>query len=133
MLTRLIHVLGDYVGTLPEDVLVSLGRLVCEAEADRLLYLRLAAMASRGESTSGAAPMNKLSGSELAQRVAQWAADVLGADTLYPSEAGDKSPALAGDIEEFLRTSTVLTIMGGTSQVQRNTAAGRALGLPREK
>jgi alkylation response protein AidB-like acyl-CoA dehydrogenase len=133
MLTRLIHVLGDHGDALPEDVLVSLGRLVCEAEADRLLYLRLATMAARGESTSGAAPMNKLSGSELAQRVSQWAADVLGADALYPSGADAESPVLAGDIEEFLRTSTVLTIMGGTSQVQRNTAATRALGLPREK
>jgi alkylation response protein AidB-like acyl-CoA dehydrogenase len=133
LLTRLIHALSSEADKLPEDVLVSLGRLLCEAEADRLLYLRLATMAARGESTSGAAPMNKLSGSELAQRVAQWAADVVGADALYPSDGDANGPALAGDIEEFLRTSTVLTIMGGTSQVQRNTAAARALGLPREK
>jgi alkylation response protein AidB-like acyl-CoA dehydrogenase len=76
--------------------------------------------------------MAKVFGSELAQREAQWLADVLAPETLYEVDRGEPATdQLAADMEEMLRVSTVYTVIGGTSEVQRNTIATRGLGLPR--
>lgn len=126
---RLIHRLSGRADELGDDVLVELGRFVAELEAERMLYLRVAAQTSRGEDATGTAPMNKVYGSELAQRFAQWAADVLGQETLWVTDEHDDP--LAAEVEQQVRTATVLTIIGGTSEVQRNTVATRYLGLPK--
>lgn len=127
LLQRLIHATQQGDVTLDEGQLQALGELVTEAESDRLLCLRVAAMAGRNEDTTGVAATNKLSGSLLAQRVAQFVVDALAPDSMY----GDGSSQLARDAEEALRVTTVLTIMGGTSEIQRNSAAQRGLGLTR--
>jgi alkylation response protein AidB-like acyl-CoA dehydrogenase len=71
--------------------------------------------------------MSKVFGSELAQDVAAWLVDLFGA----PAQVPDAADALVADAELFQRTSTVLTIIGGTSEVQRNIVATQGLGLPR--
>jgi alkylation response protein AidB-like acyl-CoA dehydrogenase len=129
LLARLIDLVGRGAVVLDDGQLEELGGLVVDAEADRLHYLRVAAMSARGEDTSGVAPLNKLSGSLLAQRVAQFVVDATAPESCY----GDGASPLAADAEEALRVTTVLTIMGGTSEVQRNTAAVRGLGLPRSR
>ena len=107
--------------------LEQLGRFVLELEVERLLNLRIAAMGERGDVPSAEASINKVVGSELAQRVAQWAADLLGPESQYP----ESEDPLSAAVEEMLRVSTVYTIIGGTSEVQRNVIAQRGLGLPR--
>ncbi|MCS3835685.1 alkylation response protein AidB-like acyl-CoA dehydrogenase [Pseudomonas sp. JAI111] len=127
---RLIHRLEGKAEELSDSDLEQLGRFIMELEVDRLLYLRVGLAAGRGDDTSGVGPMSKVFGSELAQRFVQWAADVLGDEVLF-AEAGEEGDVLAGDIEEQLRSATVLTNIGGTSEVQRNTISNRFLKLPR--
>jgi 3-oxocholest-4-en-26-oyl-CoA dehydrogenase alpha subunit len=126
---RIIHRFSGRADELGEDHLVTLGRFVAQLEADRMLYLRVAAQSARGEDTTGTAPMNKVFGSELAQRFAEWASDALGPDALWAH--GECTDPLAEEVEQQVRTATVLTIIGGTSEIQRNTVATRHLGLPK--
>lgn len=131
-LARFLRRYEGRAGDLGEDRLVELGRAVTDLEVERLLGLRLAAMGERGASVSAEASMAKVFGSELAQRVAQWLADVLAPETLYREDRGARArDRLAADMEEMLRVSTVYTVIGGTSEVQRNTIAQRGLRLPR--
>lgn len=127
LLNRMLHRYEGRAGELDEAQLEQLGQLVMDCEADRLMYLRVALQAGRGDDNSGTGPMSKVFGSELAQRFVAWALEVIGQDALYL----DAEDQLAADIEEQLRVSTVLSIIGGTNEVQRNTAAQRALDLPR--
>lgn len=124
---RLIHRLAGRAEEFSQGDLETLGRFVMELEADRLLYLRVGLQAARGEDTSATGPMSKVFGSELAQRFVEWACDLIGHEALF-SEAED---VLAADLEQQLRVATVLTIIGGTSEVQRNIVATRHLDLPR--
>lgn len=124
---RLIHRLSGRADSLSEADLETLGRFVMELEADRLLYLRVGLQAARGEDTSGTGPMSKVYGSELAQRFIEWACDLVGHEALF----AESEDILAADLEQQLRVATVLTVIGGTSEVQRNIVATRHLGLPR--
>lgn len=124
---RLIHRLSGRADELIESDLEMLGRFVMELEADRLLYLRVGLAGARGEDTSGVGPMSKVYGSELAQRFVEWACELLANLALYR----DGDDVLGADLEQQLRAATVLTVIGGTSEVQRNLVANRHLGLPR--
>jgi 3-oxocholest-4-en-26-oyl-CoA dehydrogenase alpha subunit len=124
---RLIYRLSQISESLSDTDLERLGHFVMELEADRLLYLRVGLQAQRGEDTSGTGPMSKVYGSELAQQFVEWAAELIGHETLF-AEGAD---VLAQDLEQQLRVATVLTVIGGTSEVQRNIVSNRHLGLPR--
>jgi alkylation response protein AidB-like acyl-CoA dehydrogenase len=124
---RLIHRLAGRAEDLSEHDLEALGRFVMELEADRLLYLRVGLAGARGEDTSGVGPISKVYGSELAQQFIEWACELLANIALY-REGVD---ILGADLEQQLRTATVLSIIGGTSEIQRNVVANRHLNLPR--
>lgn len=124
---RLIHRLSERRDSLSQTDLEMLGRFVMELEADRLLYLRVGLAAARGEDTSGIGPMSKVYGSELAQQFIEWACELLGSEVLF----AESEDVLAADLEQQLRVATVLTVIGGTSEVQRNIVASRHLELPR--
>ncbi|MEX2558125.1 MAG: acyl-CoA dehydrogenase family protein [Actinomycetota bacterium] len=128
LVARLLRRFAGRADQLGEARLEEMGRFAMELEVERLLNLRIAAMGERDEVPAAEASMNKVVGSELAQRIAQWAVDVLAPESLYAESDADPLAAVA---EEMLRVSTVYTIIGGTSEVQRNTIAQRGLGLPR--
>ena len=127
LIARLLHRFERRADALRDAELEQLGRFVMELEVERLLNLRIAAMGERNDVPSAEASVNKVVGSELAQHIAQWTADLLGPESQYPSG----HDPLAASVEEMLRVSTVYTIIGGTSEVQRNVIAQRGLGLPR--
>ncbi|MEB3070303.1 acyl-CoA dehydrogenase family protein [[Mycobacterium] vasticus] len=127
LLARYLDRIGRRGIQLDEGAYRDLGEFIMELQAERLLGQQVVARGERGEPASGEASMSKLHGPAIAQRVAQWLVDALGPDA-YTLNSGDP---LAEDAEQFLRASTVLSIIGGTSEIQRNIIAQRWLGLPR--
>ena len=133
-LARYLHRTAARDEELDDAELEAVGRFVMDLEVERLLGLRLAAMGERDAVASAEASMAKVFGSELAQELVAWLADRLGPDVLFEERRGEPAPdQFAADTEEVLRAATVYTVIGGTSEVQRNTIAGRGLGLPRER
>jgi len=127
LLARYLDRIGKHGTVLNDAAYREIGEFIMELQAERLLGQQVVALGERGQSASGEASMSKLHGPAIAQRVAQWLVDALGPDA-YTHDSGD---ALAEDAEHFLRASTVLSIIGGTSEIQRNIIAQRWLGLPR--
>jgi alkylation response protein AidB-like acyl-CoA dehydrogenase len=75
----------------------------------------------------------KLFGSEIAQRAARLATEVLGVDALDVDFEGwslDESRGPKPWMKQYL-VSYAATISAGTSEIQRNIIAQRVLGLPR--
>ncbi|MDW3219694.1 MAG: acyl-CoA dehydrogenase family protein [Acidimicrobiales bacterium] len=86
----------------------------------RLLSQRTISAVMNGRTPGAEASVVKLAWSQMEQRVAESAMDVLGLD------------ALSGAWGERLAGSRSLTIAGGTTEVNKNIVGERVLGLPRE-
>ncbi len=100
-----------------------------EARASILLSYRVVSMQARGVVPNYEASINKLFGTELAQRVTYTGMKLLGQfGQVWP---GSKWAPLAGRISRMYVLSVASTIAGGTSEVQRMIIATRGLGLPR--
>lgn len=103
-------------------------RLTADVEMARMLQRRVVDAASRGGVPSIEAAMCKLHSTELHQRLSDFALDALGPDGLrHKSDAG--APA-AGKWEWSYRATALDTIGAGSSEIQKNIIARRALGLP---
>jgi hypothetical protein len=121
-------------GTRPlDDVRVqeSLARWKTELEVGRLLLFRSAWLSSRGELPQVEGSMAKLHITEAFVRASSELIDVLGPAGLIA--LGDDGAVLHGLVEHAFRHAVVTTIYGGSSEVQREIIAGRALGLPRNR
>jgi alkylation response protein AidB-like acyl-CoA dehydrogenase len=92
-----------------------------EAEIFRLHNARTLARLARGEELGAESSMVKLFWSEASKRLYDTACDLLGPEALLTSS----------DWERAFLYSRANTIMGGTSQIQRNIIGERLLGLPR--
>ena len=75
------------------------------------------------------APISKVFGSELMQRVANVGMQILGPYAQF--ERGSKWVTLGGRVSHVYQSSLGRTLGGGTSEIQRNLIATKGLGLPR--
>ncbi|HVW34768.1 MAG TPA: acyl-CoA dehydrogenase family protein [Acidimicrobiia bacterium] len=106
-----------------------LAALGADLEASRLLNLRAAWMIDSGATPYAEASMAKVWYSELRQRLALEALDLMGPDGQL-ADGEDGAPA-GGHFERSYRSSTVFKFGAGTNEVQRTIIAQRALNLPR--
>lgn len=110
------------------DVRRRLARLATDMETAKMLQRRVIYAASQGGVPSIEAAMCKLYSTELHQRMANAAMDMLGPEgLLHKDDAG--APA-AGKWEWSYRATPLDTIGAGSSEIQKNIIARRALGLP---
>ena len=93
------------------------------------LALRVASMQAAGQVPSHEASMGKAYSTELGQRLYAFGVRAFGLHSnLWPGEP--LAPLAGKHTHQYLR-SVPLTLVGGTSEVQRNIIATRGLGLPR--
>jgi alkylation response protein AidB-like acyl-CoA dehydrogenase len=107
-----------------------IARLVTDAEAARVLGLRVVAESMKG----GAPPTTqsseyKLFATELSVRLANAAMDIAGPGSALRVHT-EEAP-MAGRSESTYRYTVIDTIGGGTSEVQKNIISRRLLGLPK--
>lgn len=103
--------------------------LYIESEVAYLYSLHVAWLISKRIAPSYEASALKVFVTELKQRVAQVGTEVLG---LYAQLKKDSKWApLKGRVEHLYCECLMDTIVGGTSEIQRNIVAQRGLGLPR--
>ncbi len=111
-----------------DDVRQRLARLFAENEAIRAAGLRMLAALSNGETPGEEASIQKLNWSEYARRQAEVAFDLLG-DQAHLRRRGSGASVGVDWVYEHL-FSLSGPIAGGSSEIQRNIIAKRALGLP---
>ncbi len=105
----------------------TLAQLEIDVEVARMLSYRVAWMQSAGLTFSHEASITKLYTYELAQRIARTGMELMG---LYGQiESGSRWAPLKGKVERIYLNTVASTIGGGTSEIQRNTIAGRGLGM----
>ncbi|MBI2304081.1 MAG: acyl-CoA dehydrogenase family protein [Chloroflexi bacterium] len=106
-----------------------LADLHIELQVARWLAYRVAWMQSQGQVPNYQASQIRLFSTQLQQKVARAAMDLLGLyGQLVP---GSKYAPLDGRVEKEFLFSYCYTIRGGTADIQRNIIALRGLGLPR--
>jgi alkylation response protein AidB-like acyl-CoA dehydrogenase len=113
------------------EVRTALARATTELEVGRLLLFRTAWLSSLGDMPQVEGSMAKLLITEAFVRASADLLHQLGSAGLLPgSEAGSVRRGL---VEHAFRHAVVTTIYGGSSEVQREIIAGRALHLPRSR
>ncbi len=101
-----------------------------EVELFRLHNRRTLARLERGEEIGAESSIVKLFWAGMSQRLADTAVAVLGPDALLLP--GDVDAVDGGRWGHALLATRANSIMGGTSEIQRNIIGERLLGLPRE-
>jgi alkylation response protein AidB-like acyl-CoA dehydrogenase len=106
-----------------------LAQLMIELDAGRALARRIAWLQSKGELVAAEASASKAFGTELGQRLAYTACQVMG---MYGQlEMGSKWAPLRGMFTMLYCTTIGMNIAAGTSEIQRNIIAQRGLDLRR--
>jgi alkylation response protein AidB-like acyl-CoA dehydrogenase len=131
--------LCEYVATAERDgeplrkdpvVRQQIAQLVTQTEVARVLGLRFVATSMKGgKPPTVEASQFKLYATQLSQRVANAALDIMGAEGQLRVDTEDAP--LQGRFEGTYRCTVVETIGGGASEIQKNIIARRGLGLPR--
>lgn len=105
-----------------------LAELLAECEMARLIHYRAIWMMEKGNTSTYEAAMDKLYNAELAQRAAEFGMQVLGNyGGLLP---GSKFACLNGWPSFYYLDTVSYSILGGTSEIDRNVIASSGLGLP---
>lgn len=107
----------------------TIAKLRADLEVARKLQRKVISEALKDRVPTVEAAMYKMWQSQLGQRIANAALDIIGPDAqLKPDQP--EAP-VNGRYERSYRYTVVDTIGGGTSEVQKNIIAGRGLGLPK--
>lgn len=135
-LDRLVGLVGGLAddvefGGLLEDPVARerYARVAVDLEVSRLLGVRSALIADRGETPVVEAAMAKLFASEALQRASSYLLNLLGPRGQLQHD--DPQSPLGGAMEHIYRDSVSHTIIGGTSEMMRTIIATQGLGLPR--
>ena len=127
---RLVMDLRQDPETVNDSVLWErLGELAAELDAARALSKRSVRLVSQGNPATVEGAIAKLFSGELAERLGEAVLDLCGARAGY--SAGAVDVLLGGLASQNLRTAIMLSIGGGTAEIQRNVIAQRGLKLPR--
>jgi len=130
--------LVDYVATgtldgepLAKDAVVRerIAKLAADLEVARKLQRKVISEALKNRVPTVEAAMYKIWQSQLGQRIANAALEIIGPDAALKPEQPEAP--VNGRYERSYRYTVVDTIGGGTSEIQRNIIAGRGLGLPK--
>jgi len=115
------------------SVRYALADLATELQTAKLLSYRVVWMQSMEQNVTGKeAPLAKLYYSELVERFASTALDILGQYGLLEGwSVPQKWVPLGGSLAEMYRDARTGQIAAGTSEIQRNVIAQRGMGLPR--
>ena len=118
-------------GTAADDPVIrqKLGEFASELMILRMTGYRNATKLEHGEEPGPEGSVLKIFWSELDQRIKDTALEILGEAALVPG--GDPAAVDDGFWQHELLWSRAATIYAGTSEIQRNIVAQRALGLPR--
>ena len=103
-------------------------QLVTRLEVARMLQRRVISEALKDRVPTVESSQYKLFMNELSKRTADVALDLLG--SAGQLECGEADAPIGGRFERSYRYTVVDTIGGGTSEIQKNIIARRALGLP---
>ena len=104
-------------------------KLRTDLEVARKLQRRVISEALKDRVPTIEAAMYKMWQSQLGQRIADAAIDIMGPDAQL--KPGEPEAPVNGRYERSYRYTVVDTIGGGTSEVQKNIIAARGLGLPK--
>jgi 3-oxocholest-4-en-26-oyl-CoA dehydrogenase alpha subunit len=111
-------------------VRAGLAELAIEVEVARWLAYRVAFMQSAGRIPNAEASIAKVFGTEMQQRLANFAINLLG---MYGAlRLGSPHAPVRGYLEFKYQWQVAPTIFAGTNEIQRSIVATRGLGLPRE-
>jgi alkylation response protein AidB-like acyl-CoA dehydrogenase len=136
-LEKKVEALCDWVATAERDdrplrqdpvVRRTIALILAQLEVARGLQRRVVSEAVKGRVPTVESSMYKAFMTELGQRVANHALDIMGAAGQL--RAGEPEAPLGGRFERSYRYTVVDTIGGGTSEIQKNVIARRGLGLP---
>ncbi len=101
-----------------------------EAEVAMNISLRIASMQAAGRVPNYEASMGKMFTTEMSQRVARTGTKTFGLYSNLWAHSEPLSP-LGAQFTHSYADSVVMTIAGGSSEIQRNIISTRGLGLPR--
>jgi alkylation response protein AidB-like acyl-CoA dehydrogenase len=105
-----------------------LAEVACEIEANRTLAYHVADLQDRNQMALFDASAIKVYSSELWERLAALAADILG---VYGQVKTSKWAPMGGAWESNINTCLITSIAAGTNEIQKNIIAWFGLGMPR--